>query len=231
MPQATPVKPNLKRANTRGSREAPTPSPPDLGVAAVNASWFIEFEKHKATVLGDPEFERVANSDALTIKDGGSIVPFEIETYKTAMKQSGKYTCGANFWWIVHEYNTSSSVPIIKSHVVDLSNQKYTDRDDFKDLKLTIAVDSLDENPMSMLGALKCVSPIEDYHAPIVALSGEMGRADFGPTRKDKWKKLFLGAHFTFKLLPLLADKEFQSLQERSDMAIDYAAMTFTPVQ
>eukprot|EP00971_Amphidinium_carterae_P352463 6492608-Amphidinium_carterae.1 len=104
--------------------------------------------------------------------DGADVPAFNYETYQVAMSATPhRYTCTGNLQWVNHMYSTAPTVPILRSVVEDLADKFYLQRKgNMKPLHLTIAVDNLTMNPEKHLGALRCVSALEEVHAPYIAL-------------------------------------------------------------
>ncbi len=154
-----------------------------------------------------------------------------MSAYKQALNNGGTYECCGNLAWLAWNYNTAPTVPILRASVEDLAQKNYLQRrGNLFPLTLTVGMTSLKENPLIMIGSLKCVSPAEMLHAPYIALST---LAERGLTESDveEWTHLFLTTKLKFMLLPSDEDKEFRTMQERMDHAILYQCVTYAPVQ
>ena len=100
------------------------PKKVDMAAAGVNVEWYVRLQKAKDEIQADADLVNLVSAPPLTIANGGSIAPYDADDYKTSMKQNGKYTCGFNFWWLLHEFNTAPSVPILDDTVEDMGKRK-----------------------------------------------------------------------------------------------------------
>ena len=91
-------------------------------------------------------------------------------------------------------------------------------------LELTIAVSHGDVNPMSERGNLQAVTPQEALGTLI-----ETNKID--ATDAAKWKKFFLTALLTFKLITTSEEREFETIKQRQKATQKHVAISYTPVQ
>ena len=79
-------------------------------------------------------------------------------------------------------------------------------------LELTIAVSNGDVNPMGERGALEAVTPQEEVLAPLWALGHLIQTNKIDAADAEKWKKFYLTALLTFKLIKTSEEREFETI-------------------
>jgi len=98
-------------------------------------------------------------------------------------------------------------------------------------LELTIAVSNGDVNPMGERGALEAVTPQEEVLAPQWALGHLIQTNKIDAADAEKWKKFYLTALLTFKLIKTSEEREFETIKQRQKATLKHLAISYTPVQ
>ncbi|CAK0851057.1 unnamed protein product, partial [Prorocentrum cordatum] len=179
-------------------------APPNLNS---NTPIYSDFETKLAKIKGHPLLANIEDESVLTIPQGGRMVPFDAQNYKTCMEQNSEYQCAGNFFWQNVMVSPTPSVTILKKNIRDVGNMNYPDPSQpvrFIPHTINIGIPSVDFDPTAHMGSLSRISPCEYVLAAIDRCSMAID-AEADDATILSWKASFRSCHFIFKARDCLA--------------------------
>ena len=160
-----------------------------------------------------------------------------------ALTSQGKYTCGANLFWINQLWSASPSAPINPTSVERLASY-YLEKPGPVPMDLVIAVPSASFKPYEHRGCMQCVSPDEiriAYFGAVAHAVRELQSATTGGltpatitalTNKVKqWRHHALSCTFEFRVLGSDDDIYFAAVNFREKLVTDYSILAMSAYQ
>ncbi len=227
----------------KGSRKthAPGPSASALAIAdssssslsttTTNTKLLAEAQDHVDDIK--KVFRAIASADPVGVQGGGTGAAFDLASYQSGMKNNGEYFAHINLFWVDPTSVAMAGVPI-RIKAVDELLASGVARGQYRfPSTLHIAVDSRDYNPLEHRGALKRVSPPEEFLAYLKRVAAAVKEAHEN-NRKDElkaYKTGLLDCPARFTILQGPQDRWWYEYNMREKIGLEYRTMYQTAYQ
>jgi hypothetical protein len=182
-------------------------------VAAIaNVGLLGDMAQLKAKVLRQPQFNDVEHLLPLGIGEGASQEPFNLQSYKTSLRDTGFYSCSGNFWW--GDF-LSLGMPHIHSNVQSIKNVKaqFMTSASACDLKeLVVQVDDITLDPLAQGVPFRLLSCEEFPWAYLQQVEEDIKADD----------QVAMDIHLKKMLTTKIEFRHFKSDKQRDHWMIDY---------
>ena len=162
-------------------------------------------------------------------EDSGAQAPFHKNSYQTAMKVHGSYTCGGDVFWTKFDFTPTPGVPIRISAIETLMSF-YFETPSVMPRPVVVSVTDLDANPLSQRGALQAISPEELRCAMLFAIARDVANGA-GKEALNAWRRNALSVTMQFIHRPSRDAMYFAACQLRENMGQDHESMSRTALQ
>lgn len=208
-----------------------------MRATGVNGAVYELIQSSWASISAHPVFANITDAEPLDVisesgSESGFQAAFNVNAFKAAMANHGKYACGINFFWASIFYSPRPTTPLRMASIESVIDQYLSDdapptTTDGVASSLVIAVRE-GEDPTTMKGHLRRVTPEESTIAPVVKLARliQSGRTE---TLKE-WRSYFLSFPAEFRACRA-DDEKWMSDNIREKLGGDFEAYYPTPLQ
>ena len=192
-------------------------------------------------------FQDITTLAPLGLGEGGASAAFSISNLQQALCGGGdadvgvrEYVATGNFGWIDYKYTNSAGVPMLRNSIVSYAETKFSDARNLPIMRVTVAVTSAQPLPATMfppggsapaVGSIMAMTPQEEIVAPWLMLGSLLKKGPLAESDVQAWRRFFSTVLFTWKLLPLPEDLEFETISIRQEAAMLYQTISYTPIQ
>ena len=181
-----------------------------------NGDWFVKIKSFINEIAAHDAFQGVFELPPMNLADGARQAPFDSVSFGTALKASGEYTCGGNFWWQNFSDDAGrKSFPLNPKRIESIIEHYFSVPAPMPD---AVVIGTKTDAPITegKVNFFQVLSPIEFSHAFIVAVHRSLSKND--PAALDGWRTAMLNTPFKIRVCANKNTAHFASKQIRQDM-------------
>ena len=195
---------------------------------ALNTGLLATHDANVKLVLSTEPFKSALAKPPLAIENGGSVEPFSKSSFTAIMTRDGAYTCGMNVLHLDLRYIPIPGVPIRGSAVERAQTSKFGKPSVLSPCPAICL--GADEDPSTMLGALKNQQPEETTIAYVGAIARDI-KANANRDTLYGWLSCIMLCPMEFRHTTSEDEKRNIAIKCRDQIASDCVATARTSMQ